>query len=121
MRAIRGAISVDANTSDAIRHAVSELVRAVESLNGLEPADIVSAIFTLTPDLTADIPAKAARLQGWTHVPMICAQEIPVPGAPARICRVLVHARGRSRPARHVYLKDAKVLRPDLEQSEELP
>ena len=115
MRAIRGAISVDANTAEAIRDAVSELVRAVCEQNRLAPADIVSAIFTATPDLDADFPAKAARQQGWASVPMICAQEIPVPGAAPRICRLLVHARGRS-AVRHVYLKDARALRPDLEK-----
>ena len=82
MRAIRGAISVDANTVEAIRDAVSELVRAVSTVNALDAPDIVSAIFTLTPDLDAAFPAKAARLEGWGSVPMICAQEIPVPGAP---------------------------------------
>ncbi len=116
MRAIRGAISVDADTPEAIRDAVSELVLAVQELNGLAPADIVSAIFTLTPDLRADFPAKAARERGWGSVPMLCAQEIAVPGAPARICRLLVHARGRIGPVRHVYLKEARVLRPDLEE-----
>jgi chorismate mutase len=117
MRAIRGAISVDANTADAIQDAVGELVQAVCTLNELDPADIVSAIFTLTPDLDADFPARAARLQGWTQVPMVCAQEIAVPGAPRRICRLLVHVRGRS-SVKHVYLKDARVLRPDLETAE---
>lgn len=119
MRAIRGAISVDANTAEAIRDAVSELVRAVCELNHLAPADVVSAIFTLTPDLDADFPARAARQEGWGAVPMLCAQEIPVPGAPRRICRLLVHARGRGEAVRHVYLKDARALRPDLEHGEE--
>ena len=117
MRAIRGAISVDANTVDAIQGAVAELVEAAAAVNELDPADIVSAIFTLTPDLNADFPARAARLQGWTQVPMVCAQEIPVPGAPARICRLLVHVRGRHH-VRHVYLKEARVLRPDLDPRE---
>jgi chorismate mutase len=117
MRAIRGAISVDANTVDAIQGAVAELVQALAAVNELDAADIVSAIFTLTPDLDADFPARAARLSGWGQVPMVCAQEIPVPGAPQRICRVLVHVRGRS-SVRHVYLKDARVLRPDLGERE---
>jgi chorismate mutase len=120
MRAIRGAISVDANTADAIHEAVSELVQAVSELNGVVPADIVSAIFTVTPDLTAAFPAGAARKQGWGSVPMICAQEIPVPDAPRRICRLLVHVRGRG-SVKHVYLKEARVLRPDLERAEESP
>jgi chorismate mutase len=114
MRAIRGAISVDANTAEAIQDAVSQLIQALCELNQLAPADVVSAIFTLTPDLDAEFPAKAARVQGWAQVPMICAQEIPVPGALPRVCRLLVHARGRGAAVRHVYLKEARVLRPDL-------
>jgi chorismate mutase len=118
MRAIRGAISVDANTAEAIQSAVGELVQAICALNELDPADIVSAIFTLTPDLNADFPARAARLQGWSQVPMVCAQEIPVPGAPQRICRLLVHVRGAANRVKHVYLKDARALRPDLGERE---
>ena len=118
MRAIRGAISVDANTAEAIGSAVAELVEAVCAVNELQQADIVSALFTLTPDLDADFPARAARQQGWTEVPMMCAQEIPVPGAPRRICRLLVHVRGRS-SVKHVYLKEARVLRPDLDIQQE--
>lgn len=118
MQAIRGAISVDANTVGAIQSAVADLVRAVCVVNELDPADIVSAIFTLTPDLNAEFPARVARMHGWTQVPMVCAQEIPVPGAPPRICRLLVHVRGRS-SVKHVYLKEARVLRPDLETQEQ--
>jgi chorismate mutase len=117
MRAIRGAISVDANSAEAIHEAVVQLVHAIAEVNHLAAADVVSAIFTLTPDLDAAFPAKAARDAGWGAVPMICAQEIAVPGAPARICRVLVHARGATRVVRHVYLKEARVLRPDLEET----
>ena len=114
MQAIRGAISVDENTPEAIHAAVVELVRAVSALNDLDAADCVSAIFTLTPDLDAAFPAAAARAAGWTQVPMICAQEIAVAGAPRRICRLLLHVRGRS-TVKHAYLKDARVLRPDLD------
>jgi chorismate mutase len=115
MRAIRGAITVEANTREAISGAVHELVEAVIRENQLAPADIVSAIFTLTPDLDADFPARPARDVGWQDVPMICAQEIGVPGALARVCRLIVHAKGRKAP-KHVYLREAKVLRPDLHE-----
>ncbi|MBI5069983.1 MAG: chorismate mutase [Deltaproteobacteria bacterium] len=115
MRAIRGAITVEANTAAAISSAVKEMVEAVIRENQLAPADIVSAIFTLTPDLDADFPARPARELGWQDVPMICAQEIGVPGALPRVCRLILHARGRKAP-RHVYLREAKVLRPDLHQ-----
>jgi chorismate mutase len=115
MRAIRGAISVEANTAPAIAAAVKELVETMARENQLSPADLVSAIFTLTPDLDADFPARPAREAGWGNVPMICAQEIAVPGALARVCRLIVHARGRKTP-RHVYLREARVLRPDLHE-----
>ena len=114
MLAIRGAIQVERDSSAAISAAVGELCAAILRANRLTPSRMVSAIFTLTPDLCADFPARAAREHGWGEVPMICAQEIPVPGAPPRICRVLVHARGGGRP-RHVYLGGAlALLRPDL-------
>jgi chorismate mutase len=115
MRAIRGAITVEANTPEAIGAAVKELVEAVARENGLAPADIVSAIFTLTPDLDADFPARPAREAGWREVPMICAREIGVPGALPRVCRLILHAKGRKAP-HHIYLREARVLRPDLHE-----
>jgi chorismate mutase len=113
MIAIRGAIQVDEDTREAISAAAASLCVAIMGANQLAPADIISAIFTLTPDLHADFPARAAREQGWTDVPMICAQEIGVPGALPRVCRVLLHVDAAG-PARHVYLGGAAVLRPDL-------
>jgi len=113
MFAIRGAIQVERDSAEAIHAAVRALYAGLSRANRLSPSRIVSAIFTLTPDLTADFPARAAREEGWEDVPMICAREIPVPGAPPRICRVLLHVRGNGRP-RHVYLGGAAALRPDL-------
>jgi len=113
MNAIRGAIQVDEDTPDAIGRAVEKLCGAITRENGLAPSEIISAIFTLTPDLCSSFPAAAARRQGWGDVPMICAQEIGVPGALARVCRVLLHVR-RDGPVAHVYLEGARVLRPDL-------
>ena len=115
MRAIRGAITVESNSREALSAAVKELVEAVIRENQLAPADIVSAIFTLTPDLNADFPARPARELGWQDVPMICAQEIGVPGALPRVCRLILHAKGR-KAGKHVYLREAKVLRPDLHE-----
>src|SRR5262249_14115880 len=93
--AIRGAIQVDEDSPEAIFSAVASLCDGLTRANRLVPSRIVSAIFTLTPDLSSAFPARAAREQGWQDVPMICAGEIPVPDAPPRICRVLVLARGR--------------------------
>jgi chorismate mutase len=119
--AIRGAIQVDRDSPEAISTAVASLCGGLLQANGLTPSRIVSAIFTLTPDLASAFPARAAREQGWRDVPMICAQEIPVPDAPPRICRVLVFVSGRGQ-ARHVYLNGALVLlRPDLAVSGRTP
>jgi len=113
MFAIRGAIQVDHDTAEAIAASVRELCTAVVQQNGLELSEIVYAIFTLTPDLHADFPARAAREHGWTMVPMMCAQEIAVPGALPRVCRVMVVVGTEGTP-KHVYLRGAKLLRPDL-------
>jgi chorismate mutase len=114
MFAIRGAVQVERDTPAAITAAVARLCKEIGRANRLSPERIVSVIFTVTPDLASAFPARAAREQGWSGVPMLCAQEIPVPGAPPRICRALVHVRGRRKP-RHIYLGRAGVLlRPDL-------
>lgn len=84
-------------------------------INELEPANILSAIFTVTPDLRSAFPAHAARELGWTDVALLCTMEIPVPGALERCIRVLLHVETdvpRSR-LRHVYLRGARQLRPD--------
>ena len=112
--AIRGAVQVAEDSAAAIAAAVRELVGEIARVNALPADRVVSAFFTLTPDLSAAFPAGAARAEGWADVPMICAQEIAVPGALPRVCRVLVHARGEG-PGRHVYLGGARVLRPDLD------
>jgi chorismate mutase len=116
IRAIRGAITVAADDPFEIRDATQELLDEVLHLNGLDRDDIISATFTVTADLATEFPAHGARLGGWTDIPMICAQEHAVDGALPRCIRVLVHAytwRPRS-DLRHVYLRDAVMLRPDL-------
>ena len=116
MRGIRGATQIDANTVEAMEDGVAELCRAIDETNGISQEEIVWAIFTVTHDLDADFPARAARTRGgWDRVPMICSREIPVPNAPPRIVRVLIHVdSGTPGDARHVYLRGARVLRPDL-------
>jgi chorismate mutase len=92
------------------------MCREICRRNQLQPAEIVWAIFTVTRDLDADFPARAARVAGgWDRVPMICSREIPVPGSLPLTVRVLVHVdSGRPVDAKHVYLRGARVLRPDL-------
>jgi chorismate mutase len=113
MRGIRGATQISANTVEAMEVAVVELVETLMRRNRLEPEDITWAIFTVTHDLDADFPARAARLAGWHQVPMICSREIPVPGSMPRVVRVLLHVEA-GRQAHHVYLRGAQALRPDL-------
>jgi chorismate mutase len=117
VRAIRGAVTVEADTSELIREATTELVREVMDRNGLVPEDLISMIFTTTHDLVCEFPAVAARELGLSGVPLLCAQEIPVAGSMPRCVRVLVHCYAPAdRTVRHVYLRDAKQLRLDLQE-----
>lgn len=114
--AVRGAISVPADTRDAIHTATMRLLAALVARHRLRAADVVSALFTTTPDLTADFPAHAARRLGWRDVPLLGATEMGVAGAPPRIVRVLLTVRGAAAARRlePVYLDGAAALRPDL-------
>ena len=116
LRALRGAITVDANEADAILSATEELVREVMDRNSLAPDQMVSCIFTCTDDLDAEFPAVAARRLGLSSVPLLCAREIDVPDALPRVIRLLLHcyADPDSEP-RHVYLREAESLRRDLQ------
>jgi chorismate mutase len=115
LRALRGATTVEADTSEAIGARTAELVTALLERNALGVADIVSVLFTATPDLTADFPAVAARRVGLSGTPLLCSQEIPVAGAVTRCVRALVHCYlPPGRDAHHVYLHGARQLRLDL-------
>jgi chorismate mutase len=116
VRAIRGAIQVDADERDAVLDGASELVIEVMRRNAIAPEDLISIVFTATPDLTAEFPAYAARQLGLTDVPLMCACEIAVPGAMPRVLRLLAHVE-TDRPRadiRHPYLRGASALRTDL-------
>lgn len=115
-RAIRGATTVESDTPELIRHATRELLETIASRNGITSADVISAIFTVTHDLTSEFPAHAARELGWLDVPLLCTLEIPVPGSLPKCIRVLLHVESRASrdEIRHVYLHDARSLRPDL-------
>ena len=91
VRAVRGATQVDADDRDLVLAAVGELVAAVLERNAIVPDDLISVIFTATPDLTSEFPAYAARRLGITDVPLLCATEIDVPGAMPRVLRLLAH------------------------------
>ena len=116
LRALRGAITVDENSSDAILEGTEELLRAILQRNELTGDDLVSCIFTTTDDLNAEFPAVAARRIGLSAVPLLGAREMNRPGALERVIRVLVHCYSEpERPAQHVYLRDAVQLRQDLQ------
>jgi chorismate mutase len=117
VRAVRGAIQVECDDPDVIFKNTGELLIEVIRRNGLGAEDIISLFFTVTPDLASGFPAAAARgLLGLTDVPMLCATEIAVPNAMARVIRLLAHIQtDRPRSAiEHVYLRGAAQLRPDL-------
>ena len=117
--ALRGATSVDANESSAILGATEDLMRQIMERNGLGPADVVSCIFTLTNDLDAEFPAVAARKLGFDRVPLLCAREVPVPGALPMVIRVLIHYYAdEAHTATHVYQGEARRLRKDLEAAQ---
>lgn len=118
VRAIRGAIQVDANTVEEIHAGVKALLTEIMQTNNLKASEVISVIFTATPDLNADFPAAAAREIGFGAVPLICASEIDVPGALHRIIRVLLHCntKAKAEAISHIYLKGAVALRRDLAQ-----
>lgn len=115
LRGVRGATSAASDTGDAILTATRELLQALQTHNSFDPGDLVSVFFTTTADLTATFPALAARQLGWTSVPMLGGVEMSVPDAPPRLIRVLLHCYLSVPPEEivHVYLKDARQLRPD--------
>jgi chorismate mutase len=117
VRGIRGATSVATDTPDLILAATRDLLEEVLRANEIETfEDIVSVIFTTSPDLTSTFPAEAARALGMRQVPLLCASEIAVPGSLGRCIRVLLHVNTERSQAEisHVYLNEAKRLRPDV-------
>lgn len=115
-RGVRGAITVDANTPEAILEGTRLLLAMMIRQNGIEERDVASVIFTTTPDLTAEFPALAARQLGWMQAALLCGHEMTVPGAIGRCVRILIHWNTTKSADQivHVYLRDAERLRPDL-------
>ena len=118
VRAIRGATQVEADDREQVLQATGELVSAVLDRNELAPADLISILFTATPDLVSEFPALAARELGLGDVPLMCATEIAVPHALPRVLRLMAHVEtDRSRAdVQHVYLRGAVALRRDIAQ-----
>lgn len=116
-RGIRGAITVDCNTCEAISEATVELLNEMLQRNFIYHEDISHVIFTMTDDLNAAYPAKYAReILGWKDVPLVCFQELSVENSLKMCLRVLIVANTdkSQQEIRHVYLKGAQKLRPDL-------
>ena len=115
-RGVRGATTVQSNTRDEILAATTQLLAIMIRLNGIEPEDVGSALFTVTKDLDAEFPALAARRLGWMNVPLMCSYEIHVPDSLPRCIRVLVNwnTEKAQKEIVHAYVDDAQQLRPDL-------
>jgi chorismate mutase len=118
VRALRGATTATGNSAEAIVTATGELLEAMLRRNDVSEGDLISIIFTTTSDLNAGFPAAAARSLGLADVPLLCAQEIDVPGAPARCIRVLMHLETVHDPLESVYLGEARSLRTDLAEEQ---
>lgn len=115
MQAIRGATTVSENTIAAMREAVTELLDELERRNQIHPRDMISVTFSVTRDLDAVFPAAIARPRpGWDNVAMLDVQQMHVEGSLQRCVRFLIHAYlPTSTPIHHIYLREAKKLRPD--------
>ena len=115
-RGVRGATTVETNTAETIREATAELLQALVEENDIEHDRVASILFTTTMDLNAAFPAVAARALGWTDIALLNAHEMAVPGALPRCIRILLHVNTErtAKEIRHIYLRDARKLRPDL-------
>jgi chorismate mutase len=116
VRAFRGATQLSADTKAEMREAVVELLQEILTANSISNEDLISILFTATPDLQSDFPAAGVRELGLVDLPLICAQELDVKGSLPRTIRLLIHANSsltRSEVT-HKYLRGAVVLRPDL-------
>jgi len=118
VRAIRGATQASVNTAAAIGDATKELLLEMLKANAITSEEVISVIFTVSPDLNAAFPAGSARELGFSDVPLICSVEIDVPGALERTIRVMAHVETGLKKSEisHIYLGAAKSLRRDIAQ-----
>jgi len=115
-RGVRGATTVENDNREEILAATRQLLALMIRINGIEAADLASAIFTTTVDLKAEFPALAARQLGWLDTALLCTHELDVPGSLRKCIRVLLHW-NTDKPAaeiQHIYIREAVRLRPDL-------
>ena len=116
VRGLRGAITVEGNSKEAILEGTSLLLKTLVEENDVPLGEVCSVFFTVTPDLTKEFPAKSARQMGFDNIPLMCMTEIPVEGALEKCIRILIHYNTEKlqKEIRPVYLRDAVKLRPDL-------
>jgi chorismate mutase len=120
IRGMRGAITVNQNTEEDIITATEELLAKLIEENDIQPDLVASAFISTTEDINAAFPAKVLRnLEGWTYVPVMCMQEMPVPNSLKMCVRIMMHVdtTKSQEEIKHIYLKGAKILRPDLGSS----
>ena len=122
-RAVRGATQVDADDRELILDGIRELVTVLLERNQLSPDDLISVVFTATPDLKAEFPAYAARQLGFGEIPLLCARELEIAGSMPRVVRMLAHVETELPRAEvtHVYLHGAAALRTDLTRVRSMP
>ena len=115
-RGVRGATTIERNEREEILTATRQLLALMIRRNGIEPRDVASALFSTTPDIDAEFPALAARQLGWLDVPLLCGHEMTVQGSLPLCIRVLIHwnTDKTQQDIEHVYIREAKRLRPDL-------
>ncbi len=118
VRGIRGATTVEADEKELVIEAAGHLLKTIQQENQFDSEDIVSVFFSVTPDIKSAFPAEARRLLGWDLVPLMCFEEIDVDGALPLCIRVMVHINcdKKQTDIKHIYLKNAKILRQDLAQ-----
>jgi len=116
VRAIRGATTIEKNSVEDIMHETKNLLMEIVQANNINKEDIISVIFSTTKDINAAFPAKAAREIGWTDIPLMCTNEMDVPGSLEKCIRILMHINSdkSNSQLKHIYLKEARKLRPDL-------
>jgi chorismate mutase len=114
-RGVRGAVTAEANTAEAILAATHELLTAMIEANQIDPDDVGSMVMTTTTDLNAEYPAVAARQLGWMDVAIMCGHEMDVPHGLKKCIRILVmwNTTRTAQEIRHVYIGEAQTLRPD--------
>ncbi len=116
VRGIRGAITISQDNQQEILTATAELLHKMQQENDFQPEDVASILFTVTQDVTAAFPARAARDMGWDLVPLLCFQEIEIQEALPYCIRILIHINTNKGQGeiKHIYLREAVKLRPDL-------